>query len=200
MKKEKIFKLFNLFSKKDIKVKQEEKKFSKIVGSEFGKSNGYDLYLNDCLLSTFHVLGKDENDYYIIAKTNDMASVDIAVYNSNDVAIEKIKSYGSIEIVGDKLIYNFSRIEMLNPNYNKFGFPYLMMEVMFDFLDYYANQYNLTFTKIHGVVGVGGGDKPERSIPLYKSFNMHTFGNNKKAILKEDTCNVTDREILYNIV
>lgn len=200
MKKEKVFNFFNLFSKKDIQVKQEKKKFSKIVGSKFEKSNSYDLYLNNCLMGTFYVLGKDENDYYIIAKTNDMASVDIAVYNSDDVVIGKIKSYGSIEIVGDKLIYDFSRIEMLNPNYNKFGFPYLMMEVMFDFLNYYADQYNLTFTKIHGVIGVGGGDKPERSIPLYKSFNMYTFGNNKKAILKENTCNVIDREILYNIV
>ena len=200
MKKEKVFKLFNLFSKKDTKVKQKEKKISKIVSSKFEKSNDYDLYLNNCLVGTFYVLGKDENDYYIIVKTNDMASVDIAVYNSDDVVIGKIKSYGSIEIVGDKLIYDFSRIEMLNPDYNKFGFPYLMMEVMFDFLNYYADQYNLTFTKIHGVIGVGGGDKPERSIPLYKSFNMYTFGNNKKAILKENTCNVIDREILYNIV
>lgn len=200
MKKEKVFNFLNLFNKKDTQVKQEEKKFSKIVSSKFEKSNDYDLYLNNCLVGTFYVLGKDENDYYIIAKTNDMASVDIAVYNSDDVVIGKIKSYGSIEIVDDKLIYDFSRIEMLNPNYNKFGFSYLMMEVMFNFLNYYADQYNLTFTKIHGVIGVGGGDKPERSIPLYKSFNMYTFGNNKKAILKENTCNVIDREILYNIV
>ena len=37
MKKEKVFNFFNLFSKKDTQVKQEKKKFSKIVGSKFEK-------------------------------------------------------------------------------------------------------------------------------------------------------------------
>ena len=74
-----------------------------------------------------------------------------------------------------------------------------MMAAMFKFLDYYSDKYNVIFTNVTGVVGIGGGDTPERSIPLYKSFNGYNF-NGKKIIMKEDLCNIIDREIFYKIV
>ena len=199
MKKEKVFNFLNLFNKKDTQVKQEEKKFSKIVNSEFETTDGYDVYFNNHIVGTFKVLGNDNKIYYIVAKTDDYAGLNITFRQEDFIRIKEIMSFGYIHINNNQLIYDFSRIEMLNSFYKGYGIPYLMMEAMFEVLNYYAEKYGVVFTTVTGTVGVGGGDIPERSIPLYKSFNGYNF-NGKKIVMKEETCNVIDREILYKIV
>ena len=201
MKKENVFKLFNLFSKKDTKVKQEEKKLSQITNYEFKSLSCYDfLNFNNCIEGIFTVKGNDNNYYTIITKTSEFLDLDVNVYYNNGKKIEKVRSYGKIHINGQKMMYDFSRIDNENTNFVHTGFGRMMMEAMFITLNYYAAVYNFKFEFISGAIDVGADATPERSIPLYKSFNNYKINNEKIVVLKESTCNINDREVFYKIV
>ncbi len=201
MKKEKFFKLFNLFSKKDTQVKQEEKKLSQITDYEFKSLSYYDsLNFNNCIEGVFTVKGNDDNYYTIITKTSEFLDLDIEVYYNSGKKIEKIRSYGKIHTNGQKMMYDFSRIDNKNVNFAHTGFGRMMMEAMFITLNYYASTYNFEFEFVSGTIDDSADATPERSIPLYKSFNNYKINNEKIVILKETTCNIDDREVFYKII
>ena len=201
MKKEDFFKLFNLFSKKDTKVKQTEKEFSKIIDFKFEQLEDYDkLNFNNCIKGTFIIRGNNNENYTIITKTSEFLDLDVNVYYNNGKKVEKVRSYGKIHINNQKMIYDFSRIDNKNPNFLHIGFGRMMMEAMFKTLDYYASIYDFEFEFVSGTIEVGADAIPERSIPLYKSFDNYKINDKKILVLKQDTCNIKEREIFYKVV
>ena len=99
-------------------------------------------------------------------------------------------------------------------NFNNFGIKYeridvqkdlqgvgigsVLQDMMNKIFFLMAQENNINFLHIHGVIGVNGNDNPEKSMRLYKSFDGKVY-NTHKLILNNNGFNTTDCNLEYFI-
>ena len=66
-------------------------------------------------------------------------------------------------------------------------------------LNEYCKLNNYHLTRIFGTIGVGGGDTPERSMPLYLSYDNYSFDETRKLCLQKCGFNIYDKNLEYLI-
>ena len=198
----KIDKLLNLFRKTD----EKQKTISKITSMSFKQSDtDYDGYfLSPSLKGYFKVesilpTGETEK-FTIIVTTNFLLSLDVKMYSEYGDEIKNVKICSTIKPINAYNFYlDFERIDSQNPKYKGYGFGRLMMEAMFHYLGHFSKINNLNFQFLSGTIGTNANDTPEKSIPLYLSFDNFNFDNNL-IIVDKTTLNAKDRNIYFEIV
>lgn len=176
------------------------KKKSAVVSSEFIKEendwcgifdNSYVLTANFC------VIGIDEREYSVEIMIDDMRSLNAKIYkNSNE--LRNINAYGRFD-ADNKNSFFLERIESRNPQYKGFGWGSILMECMVKTLKEYCDLNGYYLERIYGTIGVGGGDTPEKSMPLYLSFDNYPFDETLRLHLRKEGFNVQDRNLEYLI-
>lgn len=192
--------MFKIFKIKQNKQLNEEKKKSKIVGCEFIEEDNFwnNIFNNPYTLTgNFTIIGIDEQEYIVKAIVDNMRALMIKVYKNNS-ELPAIKAYGNFND-NNGIEFFFERIENKNSQYKGFGWGTILMCCIMKTLNKYCelNEYNLT--KIYGTIGVGGGDTPERSMPLYSSFDNYLFDGSRKLHLQRQGFNLIDRNLEYLI-
>ena len=191
MKKENVFKFFNLFSKKD-----KEQNSMEILDFKIIKYLEHQLYgwkLPICQMSFIDKKGRK----WIASSTFS------EIYMSLDITIDGLSSnlthiYGNIDnIDSENFEFFFNRIDV-DEKFENSGIGKALQEMMLRILFLVAKENNITFKRIHGVIGINGKDKPEYSMQLYKSFDKHEY-NGYKVSLNYNGFNTTDCNLEYFI-
>ena len=192
--------MFKFLKTKQNKQLNVEKKKSKIVACNFVKEDNFwnNIFDNPYTLTgSFTIIGIDEQEYTVKTSINERRVLDIKVYK-NYVELSNIKAYGNFD-GNSKTDFFFERIENRNLQYKGFGLGTILMDCMMKTLNKYCELNGYTLTRIFGTIGVGGGDTPERSMPLYSSFDNYIFDETHKLHLQRQGFNLVDRNLEYLI-
>ena len=192
--------MFKFFKTKQNKQLNVEKKESKIVGCEFIEEDNFwnNIFDNPYTLTgKFTVIGIDGQKYNVYAFINDRRILHIKVYK-NDVELSNIEAYGNFDR-NSRTDFFFERIENKNLQYKGFGWGTILMDCMMKTLNKYCELNGYTLTRIFGTIGVGGGDTPEKSMPLYSSFDNYPFDNSRTLHLQRHGFNLVNRNLEYLI-
>ena len=192
-----MFKFFETKQNKQLNVK---KKKSKIVECEFIEEDNFwnNIFNNPYTLTgSFAVIGIDEQEYTVKATVDDMRALMIKVYKNNS-ELSAIKAYGNFND-NNGIEFFFERIENKNSQYKSFGWGAILIDCMMKTLNKYCELNGYSLTRIYGTIGVGGGDTPEKSMPLYSSFDNYIFDETHKLHLQKQGFNLVDRNLEYLI-
>ena len=192
--------MFKFFKTKQNKQLNVEKQKSKIVACEFTEENNFwdNMWENPYILTTtFKVIGIDEKEYIVKSTIDGSRKLNILVY-LEDERLKDVQLYGNF-YSDSKTDFYFERIENKNLQYKGFGWGTILMDCMMKTLNKYCelNGYNLT--RIFGTIGVGGGDTPERSMPLYLSYDNYLFDDSRMLHLQKQGFNIVDKNLEYLI-
>ncbi len=192
--------MFKFFKTKQNKQLNVEKKKSKIVACEFTEENNFwdNMWENPYILTTtFKIIGIDEKEYIVKSTIDGSRKLNILVYLEGE-RLKDVQLYGNF-YSDSKTDFYFERIENKNLQYKGFGWGTILMDCMMKTLNKYCelNGYNLT--RIFGTIGVGGGDTPERSMPLYLSYDNYLFDDSRMLHLQKQGFNIVDKNLEYLI-
>ena len=192
--------MFKIFKIKQNKQLNKEKKKSRIVASDFIKEDNFwnNIFDNPYnLTGNFTVIGIDGQKYNVCAFINDRRVLHIKVYKNN-VELPGIGAYGNFDR-DSRTDFFVERVENKNSQYKSFGWGTILIECMIKTLNKYCEVNEYTLTRIFGTIGVGGGDTPERSMPLYSSFDNYLFDESRRLQLQCKGFNLYDRKLEYLI-
>ena len=190
MEKENFFKLFNLFSKKDVQNKK-----VKILDFKIKKYEENPLYWWKLPICEMKFIGKDGHEY-ICYNEFDINYMSLTIY-----IVEKSKKnflYGySTEVTNKSMNFLLDRVEV-EGQFRHLGLGYALTEMMFKILSEMANINNISIKRIHGAIGTNCNDDPEASMKLYKCFDGRKF-NNSNIELNKNGFNTTECNLEYFI-
>lgn len=138
---------------------------------------------------------------------NKLLTYSIKVYKEDDVELEYTQMFGRL-VPGHAIeketnlecwTVKFDCIESRNPEYQGYGFGSLMMELFLELLARYEEEIGCVFKKIEGTIGDGGGNDRKKSVPFYKKFDHHVFGNRHLELETDEKGNLGN-QLKYHIV
>ena len=81
----------------------------------------------------------------------------------------------------DSFELRYDRIDV-QENLRKSGIGYTLQDMMIKICFLVAEENNVIFKRIHGIIGTDADDDPESSMKLYKKFDNKTYNNHKLAL------------------
>ena len=191
MKKEKIFKLFNLFSKKDEEQNSMEILDFKVTGYKTNTLRFWNL--PECEMCFIDAKGRQWTAYSTFSELS--MSLDINIRGLNTV---ETRLMGRITNPADtNFDFFYQRIDVAERlGGAKIG--YALQEMLMKILFLVMEENNVLLKCIYGKIGTNGNDKPEYSMKLYKSFNNKEY-NVYKVVLNPVGFNTNDCNLEYFI-
>ena len=187
----KIFKKMLSSSEKEQKLNKIEILDFKVVGY---KTNPlYFWKLPECEM-TF--IAKNGKIYVAFCKFSELSmSIKINIKDLNPEITRLIANVDEVDF--DKFGIKYERID-IQENLQGIGIGSALQEMMNRIFFLMAQENNINFLHIHGVIGVNGNDNPEKSMCLYKSFDGKIYDIHKLT-LNSEGFNTTECNLEYFI-